>query len=97
MDAFLRCQLSLGMFQGEYAVRGKTAEETEFSLFVPEEFVECDSPVSDGAIDGWLRVNVLAQANHLMLVRLPGQAFENGRTVTVRESEIERRSSHEPA
>ena len=31
----------------------------------------------------------------LMLVRLPGQTFENGQTVTVRDSEIEIRPHRE--
>jgi hypothetical protein len=31
----------------------------------------------------------------LLLVRLPGQTFENGQTVTVRDTEVEVRSRHE--
>ena len=96
MDAFLRCQLSPGMFREEVAVCGKTAEGAEFSLFVPEEFTECDGTVADsGPVDGWVRVEILAQDGRLMLVRLPGQTFENGQTVTVQGSEVEQRPRRE--
>ena len=98
MDTFLRCQLSPGMFSVEAAVRGTAADGTEFSLFVPRDFIECDQPISDSSsIDGWLRVKILDQADDLTLVRLPGQAFENGETVTVKDSEVEQRPRREPA
>lgn len=97
MDDFLRCRVGPGLFSGEFAVRGAAADGAEFSLFVADDFVECDSPVTgSGPVDGWLRVEVLAREAGLMLVRLPGQTFENGQTVTVRESEIEHRAGREP-
>ena len=84
------------MFSNEVAVRGKTAFETEFSLFVPKDFVDIDESVPDvGAVEGWLRVEVLTREGALMLVRLPGEPFENGRNVTVRDSEVEIRPRHE--
>jgi hypothetical protein len=90
MEALLRCQVSPGMFSGEVAVRGKTADGTEFSLFVPDEFIEHGvMAIANGPVDGWLCVEVLAREGALLLVRLPGQTFENGQTVTVRDSEIE--------
>ncbi len=92
MDASLRCQVSPGMFSGEVAVRGIAADGAEFSLFVSDEFVESETPVhGDGPVDGWLLVELLDRKNDLVLVRLPGQAFENGQTVTVRNSHVERR------
>ena len=79
MEAFLRCQVSRGMFSGEVAVRGKTANGPEFSLFVPVELVEVDlSATATEAVEGWLRVEVLAREGALILIRLPGQTFENG-------------------
>ena len=96
MEVLLRCQVSRGMFSGEVAVRSKTAYGIEFSLFVAEEFVEADlSATADAAVEGWLRVEVLAREGALMLVRLPGQTFENGQTVTVRDSEVEIRPRRE--
>ena len=96
MEALLRCQVSRGMFSREVAVRGKTAYGTEFSLFVSEDFVEADlSAAADEAVGGWLRVEVLAREGALTLVRLPGQTFENGQTVTVRDSEVEIRPRRE--
>ncbi len=90
MEALLRCQISRGMFSGEVAVRGKTADGTEFSLLVPEDFAEADLSAAGGEpVGGSLRVEVLAREGALMLVRLPGQRFENGQTVTVRASEVE--------
>jgi len=84
------------MFSGEVAVRGKTAEGTEFSLFVADDYVEYDAPAaSSHPVDGWIHVDVLAREGGLVLVRLPGQTFENGRTVTVRDCEVEFRPRHE--
>jgi hypothetical protein len=96
MEAYLRCLISRGMFSGEVAVRGKTAYGTEFSLFVPEDFVEADHLTAEAdAVEGWLRVVVLAREGALMLLRLPSETFENGRTVTVSDSEVEIRPRHE--
>ncbi len=96
MEAYFRCLLSRGLFSNEVAVRGKTASGTEFSLFVPKDFVDIDESVPDvGAVEGWLRVEVLAREGALMLVRLPGEPFENSQNVTVRDSEVEIRSRHE--
>jgi len=96
MDALLRCQVTPGMFSGEVAVRGETVDGTEFSLFVPDDFVEFEAPVAaNRPVDGWLCVEVLAREGALLLVRLPGQTFENGQTVTVRDSDVELRHCRE--
>ncbi len=96
MDALLRCQVSPGMFSGEVAVRGRAADGTEFSLFVSDDCVEHDQAIpADGSVEGWLCVDMLAREGPLLLVRLPGQTFENGQTVTVRDTEVEVRSRHE--
>jgi hypothetical protein len=97
MEALLRCLVNRGMFSGEVAVRGKTSDGTEFSLFVPEDFVEANlSATADQSVDGWLRVEVLAREGALILVRLPSQTFENGQTVTVRDDQVENRARREP-
>lgn len=96
MENSLRCQSTPGMFSGEVAVRGKSADGTEFSLFVSEEFVDSSVPVAEtGPVDGWICVEVLAREGNLVLVRLPGQTFENGQTVTVRDSQLELRPRRE--
>lgn len=98
MDTFLRCLVSPGLFRGEVAVRAVTADGTEFSLFVPDRFVEYEAlPSEGGHIEGWLDVEVLAREGALMLVRLPGQTFENGQTVTVRDSQVERHPRRQTA
>ncbi len=95
MDTTLRCQVSPGMFSEEVAVRGVAADGAEFSLFVSDECVEFDAPIGNReSVAGWLRVEVLAREGDLVLVRLPGQAFENGQTVTVRDCQLERRPRH---
>jgi hypothetical protein len=96
MEAHFRCLISRGLFSNEVAVRGKTAYGAEFSLFVPKDFVDTDESVPDvGAVEGWLRVEVLAREGALMLVRLPSEPFENSQNVTVRDSEVEIRPRHE--
>jgi hypothetical protein len=96
MDALLRCQVSPGLFNGEVAVRGETADGTEFSLFVSDDLVEYDLPVDAAcSVDGWLYADVLDRKADLLLVQLPGQTFENGRTITVRDSQVEYRPRRE--
>lgn len=96
MDTSLRCRISPGMFTGEVAVRSIAADGAEFSLFVSDDFVKADAPVTNsGPVNGWLLVELLAQEGDLMLVRLPGQAFEAGQTVSVRCSHVERRPWHQ--
>ncbi len=88
--------VEVSMFSGEVAVRGRSADGTEFSLFVSDYFVEFDQAIpTDSSVDGWLCVEVLAYEGPLLLVRLPGQTFENGQTVTVRDTEVEARSRRE--
>jgi hypothetical protein len=87
---FLRCKISPGLFSGELAVRGVAFDGVEFSLFVGDEFVECDStPITGQSRDGFLRVDVLAAEDELLLVRLPEQTFGNGHTVTVKKSQVQ--------
>ncbi len=98
MDALLQCQVSPGMFKGEVAVRGISADGTEFSLFVSDEYVECrDKLQTEVFCEGRLRVQVLDREGPLVLVRLPGQTFENGRTVAVSDSMVEVCQHHQPA
>lgn len=90
MDAFLSCKIQAGQFSQEVAVQGKTFDGTEFSLFVPHECVEHEDPITNTAeVDGWLRVEVLDQNPTLLLVRLPGETFENGRIITVLRTDLQ--------
>jgi hypothetical protein len=96
VSTLLKCKVTPGLFSGEVAVRGETADGAEFSLFVPDDFVEHDVPAACGEpIDGWICIDVLAREGALLLVRLPGQTFENGQTITVRDSQIEQRPRRE--
>ncbi len=90
MNALFRCKVGHGMFSGEIAVRGAAADGEEFSLFVPKEFVRYGQPLEDSTnVDGLLRVKVLAEEAGRYLIQLPGEAFENGRTVTVGAGQLE--------
>jgi len=96
MGTYLRCKIGLGQFSGEVAVQSATASGEEFSLFVDDECVDCDRSLEqESPVDGWIRVEVLAEEGELLLVQLPGQTFENGRTVTVRRTQVEQRSPQE--
>ena len=96
MKTLLQCQISQGLFSREVAVRGEAADGTEFSMFVPNDFVEYDtSAVDSGPVAGLIDVEVLAREGALLLVRLPSQTFDNGPTITVRDSQIEHRVCHQ--
>jgi len=96
MKTYLSCEVRRGQFGAEWAVRGVTVSGAGFSFFAPNEYVELDKARSnsEGGL-GWIRVEVLEEDEHRALVRLPGQTFENGRTVTVRRDQIEARESRE--
>ena len=92
METWLRCTISEGQFSDEYAVSGRTADGTGFSLFAPEEAVDFEeSPVGSRSVEGWLRVDVWEQKGELCLVRLPRQALENGQYLTVKRDQLQAR------
>ena len=96
MEALLKCLISRGMFSGEVAVRGESAYGAEFSMFAPSDFVEADlAQAATGPVEGWLCVEVLQREGPLMLIHLPCQTFENGQTITVRDSQVELRPRRE--
>ena len=96
MNTYLSCRIRKGQFGGERAVQGTTYTGDEFSLFVPLEYVERDEECAADKVDmGWLRLEVLATDARRALVRLPGQTFENGKTVTVSLEQITKRESRE--
>jgi hypothetical protein len=95
---WLKCRVSPGQFSGEFVVVAEDFRNTRFSLFVPDDLVECDaSPIEQGGVDGWLHVETLVQQDDLVLIRLPRAPFENGPTVTVRHSQLEYRFATELA
>lgn len=97
-DTWLQCVVSEGQFSDEYAVRARTADGTEFSLFVPQEFVEVDHPPTEqAALPAVVRVDVLDEQQDLVLVRLPRQTLENGRSVTVSRAQLETRPARQEA
>jgi len=82
---WLTCFASPGQFSDEYAIRGENYQGHEFSLFIPQRFVHCGRrPERDQEESALLQTIVLEQHGTLCLIRLPGQTFDNGSTITVR-------------
>lgn len=87
---WLRCEVSAGQFPTEAAILGKDYNGEEFSLFVPLDCVRPDKGLGDEWINGNVQVDTLDSRDDLSLVELPGQTFNNGRTITVRNDQLEK-------
>ena len=84
------CEVGVGQFGSEFAISGKSADGSAFSLFAPEDYVDWDeAPTETRTVGGWLRVLVVEKQGNRVLVRLPRQAMENGEFITVREDQLE--------
>lgn len=90
MDAWLRCELSVGQFKNEVAVRLQDFAGEAMSLFVPLSTVRTSKPIGEQWTQGALKVSILDsdQGHHLIL--LPSQTFSNGQTITVRDDQLDR-------
>ncbi len=97
MATYLRCRINPGQFSGEFAIHGESHNKETFSMFASEKDVDGVNPDQESECEGWLRVEVLDRDENLSLVRLPGQTFGNGTTVTVLNSELCERSPREIA
>ena len=86
---WLRCEVTEGQLDGEYAVGGDTPDGAGFSLFVPTQFVSVEGEVGSTSIPAWLKVQVLDRAGNQVLVRLPRHSIQNGTTITVRSDDLE--------
>lgn len=92
MELWLRCVITPGQFDEEYAVEAQTHNGTGFSLFAGAEDLECKSyPTGADRTHAWLRVRELKRRGDLVLVQLPQSTLENGNTVTVRLDQVEAR------
>jgi len=88
-QAWLICTISLGQFSDELAVYGKAHDGTGFSLFVPQDDVECDTLSTEGdEVKGRLKVTVLKESGNLVLVKLPASTLENGTSITVSREQL---------
>ena len=97
MNTWLKCQIGEGQFSGEYAISGTTFDGESFSLFAPEQFVEVNGDVALGPVEGWIRVEVLAQEGELSLVSLPRPSLDNGLNITVQNSQLSARAAQQEA
>lgn len=89
MEKWLDCTISEGQFTGEFAVQGKMFDSTDFSLFAPKEVLRFEEePTKNKHVKGSIQVTSLEQKGDLSLITLPRPTFENGRTITVKTSQI---------
>ncbi len=89
MTKWLDCEIAQGQFTGEYAVKARMFDETEFSLFVPKNCLKfSEEPSLDKHVSGMISVSVTDQKDDLVLVNLPRPTFENGRSITVKQSQL---------
>ena len=95
---WLRCEVSAGQFPTEAAIKGKDHSGEVFSLFVPLTHVRPSEGLGDEWIGGKVQVEILDSRGGLSLVELPGQTFTNGRTITVREDQLDKEhcAQHHP-
>jgi len=89
MEGWLSCTISPGQFTGEFAVRSKMFDATEFSLFAPKEDLRFDKePTEKNSEIGSMRVSFVQEEDDLIMVMLPRPTFENGRMVTVKREQV---------
>ncbi len=89
MTKWLDCEIAQGQFTGEYAVKARMFDETEFSLFVPKDCLKFSKePSLDKPVSGMISVSVAAQKDDLVLINLPRPTFENGRSITVKQTQL---------
>ena len=76
----IKVVISEGQFSGEFAVTGVDSDGEKFSLFAHEHDLDLPSKL--------LRVDPLAEEKGLVLIQLPQGTLENGKTVTVKQSDL---------
>jgi len=86
----LNCTISMGQFQGEYAVQGRLFDNSIFSLFAEKADLvfESNEPSENKCVSGWIRVESLQVDKGLLLVALPRPTLENGQAITVKAEDI---------
>lgn len=85
---YLKCKASKGQFSDEVAIRGKDFTGEDFSFFVNRDFVQTTDDPESGEVNACLSVIPIDSNAGLVLIRLPGQTFGNGSTITVREDDL---------
>src|SRR5438093_1501468 len=92
MEHWVLCRVYPGQFSVEYAVVVRQADGGDVSLFVPQDWVECEGvPALDRPVSGWLRVALIEKKEHVALVFLPRSTLENGQYVTIHLDQLEAR------
>ncbi len=91
MGKWLECTITPGQFTGEYAIQGKMFDKSEFSLFAPKKDLQFNQePTRNQPVKGLIRVQPGAEKDDLILVSLPRPTFENGRTITVKKTQLKK-------
>jgi hypothetical protein len=92
LPALLRCEVYPGQFSTEYTVLVRASTGKQYSLFAPQQVVECDAAVSEeGPVNGWIEVRIVDVKNGVALVQLPQSTLEDGQFLPVSLHQIERR------
>ena len=88
-SASLQCEITPGLFSDEYAVSGKLADGSGFSLFTELTDLSFEGePQADQPVTGRIRVTVIKRVAGNVIVRLPKSTLENGQTIAVREDSV---------
>jgi hypothetical protein len=82
----------------EYAVIVRQWDNKDVSLFVPQDYVDCDqTPTFDRPVPGWMKVALIKKEGELALLHLPRSTLENGQYITVRADQLSFRPQRQPA
>jgi hypothetical protein len=92
---WLRCRAVAGQFSDEFAISGKDYAGQEYFLFTEKANI-FPYPI-EGEIDSFVRVEVIDSDGEFVLIKLPGQTLENGQTITVCRSELEKSPTRQEA
>ena len=80
-EAWLKCQISDGMFPGEYAVVSKTRDDRPFSFFASEGLIN--------QAKNLVKIEVLREKSDSYIVYLPTDPLENiSRTIQVPKDQV---------
>ena len=91
MGKWLECTITPGQFTGEYAIQGEMFDNSDFSLFAPKKDLQFSKePTRDESVKGLIRVVPGAEKDDLIMVSLPRPTFENGRTITVKKTQLQK-------
>lgn len=88
VNRWLECEVSGGMFTGEFAVAAKQHDGRVFSLFASADDIRVGNQPHGSRALGMLRVTPIEIKDDLVLVALPQESLNAGRWVTVKSDQL---------